>query len=68
MSKFVVKHISKKKIIMDRIRTTEGLLKGAEDHVDRIKYLLRDLCNDWENASDTDEIKIIEKVPYDSAK
>ena len=68
MSKFVVKHISKKKIIMDRIRTTEGLIKATEDHLDRLKNLLRDLCNDWENESDENSIKIITKVPYDTAK
>ena len=46
---------------MDRIRTTEGLIKQAEDHLDRLKDLLRDLCNDWENAGN-DDIKIIKKV------
>jgi hypothetical protein len=61
MKKFVVEHISKKKIVMDRIRTTEGLIKQAEDHLDRLKDLLRDLCNDWENAGN-DDIKIIKKV------
>ena len=62
MRKFVVEHTSKKKIIMERIRSTEGLIKGAEDHLDRLKNLLRDLCNDWENADDSDTIKIIKKV------
>jgi len=62
MKKFVVEHKSKKKIIMERIRTTEGLIKQSEDHLDRLKDHLRDLCNDWENADETDTIKIIKKV------
>jgi len=39
------------KEIMKKINTVEGLIKQAKDHEERLRMLLRDLCQDWEKLN-----------------